>query len=115
MEPGLVIAAIVVIAGAAAVIVTTHLAGIGRLPRQRIAGIRVKATLASDEAWRTAHRAATPIVWLTGSICAIAALGALGFAGSGASTEATVLLVFGLVVLLVGIALGAWRGIAAVR
>ncbi|OLT54478.1 SdpI family protein [Cellulosimicrobium sp. CUA-896] len=33
----------------------------GRLGRNQVAGIRTAATLASDEAWRAAHRRARPL------------------------------------------------------
>ncbi|WP_313662762.1 SdpI family protein [Cellulosimicrobium cellulans] len=33
----------------------------GRVGRNQVAGIRTATTLASDEAWRTAHRAAQPL------------------------------------------------------
>lgn len=47
------------VAGAAVVVAAvTLLAAVGRLRRNSIAGIRIPALLASDEAWRTGHRAA---------------------------------------------------------
>ncbi|QDP74197.1 SdpI family protein [Cellulosimicrobium cellulans] len=33
----------------------------GRIGRNQVAGIRTATTLASDDAWRTAHRAARPL------------------------------------------------------
>lgn len=46
------------------------LGGQGRLTRQNIAGIRTRATLASDEAWNAAHRAGAP--WLlAGGVAAL--------------------------------------------
>ncbi|WP_347754143.1 SdpI family protein [Agrococcus sp. ProA11] len=115
MEAGLVVVALLLVVAAAVDIVVVHLAGVGRIARTSPIGIRARATLASDETWRSAHRAATPVTWLTGAIAVIAALAALGFAAGGASTEATVLVVFGAIVLAVGIALAVWRGIASVR
>lgn len=116
MEVGLVLVALLVIVIAAAVIAAVHLAGIGRVTRKSPIGIRSHATLASAEAWRTAHRAATPVTWLTGAIALIAAFAALGFASAeDGATEATVLIVFGVIVLIVGITLAVWRGIASVR
>ena len=48
---------------------------LGRLPRNHFAGIRTKSTLASDEAWQEAHRAASaPMIF-----AAVAAL-AMGLA-----------------------------------
>jgi hypothetical protein len=112
---GIVIGAIVTVLGAAALIAIVHLAGVGRIGRNSWWGLRVRSTLASDDAWRTAHRAATPIVWLTGSISMLAGLGALLFAGSGAVREGTVLVVLALIVLTVGMVLAGWRAVATVR
>lgn len=112
---GIVIAALVTALGAGALIAIVHLAGVGRISRNGWLGLRVRSTLASDEAWRAAHRAATPIVWLTGSIAVIAAFAALAFAVSGALPEATVLVVLALIVLVVGLLLAGWRAIATVR
>ncbi|GEK80981.1 SdpI family protein [Agrococcus baldri] len=112
---GIVIGAIVVALGAAAIIAIVHLAGVGRIGRSRWLGLRLAPTLASDETWSAAHRAATPIVWLTGSIAVIAALAALAFAGSGAVREGTVLVVLALVVLVIGLVLAGWRAVATVR
>lgn len=115
MEAGLVIVALLLIVAAVLGIAVVHLAGIGRVSRRSPVGIRLRAALASDDSWRIAHRAATPVTWLTGVIALLAALAALGFAAGDASTEATVLVVFGAIVLAVGIALAVWRGVAAVR
>lgn len=41
-------------------------AAAGTLPRNHLAGIRVRATLASDEAWDVGHRAAGPTLLGTG-------------------------------------------------
>jgi uncharacterized membrane protein len=112
---GLALAAVVLALGSAAVIAVVHLAGVGRLSRNRFAGIRVPRALASEEAWRTLHRAATPIIWLTGSIAVLAAIGGLVFAASGERNEAVVLIVMAVVVLAVGLVLAGWRGLAAVR
>ncbi|WP_413316494.1 SdpI family protein [Agrococcus sp. 1P02AA] len=116
MQAWLIVAALALLAGAASLIAVTHLAGVGRLHRHRFLGLRSRAALASEERWRRAHRAATPIAWLTGAIGAIAAGGALAFAATpDAQTEALVLVVFSAVVLGVGLALSAQRAGAAVR
>lgn len=45
----------------------------GRIDRNQVAGIRTATTLASDEAWRTAHRAARPLSEAAGWVLVAAA------------------------------------------
>ena len=47
------------------------LGAVERLPRNSIAGIRVKSTMSSDEAWREAHRAAAPTLLADAAICLV--------------------------------------------
>ena len=55
-----VIGSIVVIAVGGIVTVTGVLAWLGRLPRNRLAGVRTRATMRSDQAFRIGNRAAAP-------------------------------------------------------
>nr|WP_167405809.1 SdpI family protein [Sphaerisporangium cinnabarinum] len=45
----------------------------GRIGRNQVAGIRTATTLASDDAWRTAHRAARPLSEAAGWVLVVAA------------------------------------------
>ena len=58
----------ILIAAGLALVVTGVLAHLGRLPRNRLAGLRTKATLANDEAWEAAHRASAWSIVLTGLV-----------------------------------------------
>ncbi|GMA32874.1 SdpI family protein [Litorihabitans aurantiacus] len=56
---------------------TADAAAAGRLKRNQVAGIRVAATLASEEAWRAAHvRARRPTIY-GGAACIVGGLVAL--------------------------------------
>lgn len=68
----------------------------GTLGRNGMAGIRTKATLASDEAWIAGHKAAAPATRVASVISALTSVGFLATSGRG---ELTIL------VLIVGIAL----------
>ena len=50
-----------------ALIVVARLTGGGRLGRNRLVGIRTRATLTSDAAWAAAHRAAAPALSWAGA------------------------------------------------
>lgn len=56
---------------------------VGRLPRNRWAGIRLPFTMASDAAWKAAHRAAGPMMAACGALAAGAALVAALLLGVG--------------------------------
>ncbi|WP_078290017.1 SdpI family protein [Mycobacterium sp. D16R24] len=45
-------------------LVVTHRAATGALPRNQVAGIRLRSTYSSEAAWRAGHRAARPVMWL---------------------------------------------------
>jgi uncharacterized membrane protein len=84
----------------------------GRLPRNRGAGIRTPATLASDETWDTAHRAAGP--WMAiGSLGSIVPGIIVLFRPSNAFGSTSILVGMGVMVSFV-IASGA-IGVAAVN
>lgn len=54
---GTVVGLLLVAAGAVVIVVARRAAS-GKIPRNRLAGIRTRATLASDQAWAAGHRAA---------------------------------------------------------
>ncbi len=56
---------------------------VGRLPRNRWAGIRLPSTMASDAAWEASHRAAGPMMAACGALAAGAALVAALLLGVG--------------------------------
>lgn len=57
--------------------VLVELAGRGRLRRNRLAGIRTRATLRSDAAWTAAHRASSKTVWVGVAVSTAAGIVAL--------------------------------------
>jgi len=71
--------------------VLAELAGRGRLRRNRLAGIRTRATLKSDAAWTAAHRASSKTVWVGFAVSTAA--GIVTLLGDG-----TVSVVFSIVV-----------------
>ncbi|HLS24819.1 MAG TPA: SdpI family protein [Beutenbergiaceae bacterium] len=57
---------------------TARAAAHGRLPRNRLAGIRTRATMASDEAWLIGHQAARRLgEWAGGCFVAAGAVAAM--------------------------------------
>jgi SdpI/YfhL protein family len=76
-EPTGLLAGIVIVLGAVAVLVVANMGARGTLPRQYWAGIRLPATLRSDEAWRAAHVAAAPMMRAGGIIALIAGAGTI--------------------------------------
>ncbi|WP_417554423.1 SdpI family protein [Microbacterium sp.] len=52
-------------------ILVTVLPAVGKIPRNRFVGVRTRATLANDSAWRAGHRAATFPMSLTGGIAIV--------------------------------------------
>jgi uncharacterized membrane protein len=93
----MVVPAVVVAAGGVALAAIGVLARMSRLRRNRFAGIRTRATLSSDEAWRAGHNAAASYLIAAG-IAWIAAAAALAFSSVAA------LLLFALGVALVVVA-----------
>jgi uncharacterized membrane protein len=71
----MIIAAIAMMVGGIALIVLGALGRTGMLARQSIVGLRTKATLASDEAWKVAQEAAA--IWVVGAGAILAAGGVL--------------------------------------
>jgi hypothetical protein len=68
----------------------------GTLRRNNIAGIRTKATLTSDDAWATGHKAAAPALRVAAGISGLTGIGLLLTTSRGDLT---------ILVLIVGIAL----------
>lgn len=59
------------IAVAVLAILVTVLPVVGTISRNRIVGVRTRATLANDGAWRAGHRAAVLPMALTGGIAIV--------------------------------------------
>jgi uncharacterized membrane protein len=64
----MMIAGIAMMAGGIALIVLGAIARAGKLNRQSVVGLRTKATLASDEAWKAAHEASATWVIAAGAV-----------------------------------------------
>jgi uncharacterized membrane protein len=106
---------LVLAAAGVGLIVTGRLGAIGRLPRNSLAGIRLPATMASDEAWRTAHRAGAAPVIAGGVGALVLGIGALVSALLGGSGVAMVFVLTALVVVLGCVALATVLALRAVR
>ncbi|MCP2031125.1 putative membrane protein [Okibacterium sp. HSC-33S16] len=70
---GRVVMALILIAGGTVVLAVARATASARIGRNPIAGIRIPATMASDEAWLVAHRAAERHTTL-GAWCAFASV-----------------------------------------
>lgn len=101
-------------AGAIAVAVVVHMIGLGRIAPTPALGLPGRRLRADASAYRTAHRAATPLAWLTGSVAAVAALGSLAARAVG-TAEWGVLVVLAAIILVVGLALATWRAHASLE
>lgn len=66
------------LAGGLAVAVVGALGWRGKLPRNRLAGIRTPATMRSDQAFQTANRAGGPLVTSGGLVAVLAGAAGLG-------------------------------------
>lgn len=104
-------AAWAVIVGAFAINYLAFRARAGTLTRQSWAGIRTRTTMASDEAWRTAHDIAWP--WLVAGAWIMALSGAIALGVSNSDELAAFILLGGLVVAGIPFAVGAMRGLRA--
>ncbi|MEL4505734.1 SdpI family protein [Luteococcus sp. H138] len=60
----------------------------GTLKRNGWAGIRVPATMKSDEAWRVAHAASSGWLIASGVVCLVVGLAVLALVASGLSANA---------------------------
>lgn len=103
-----ILIAVVMLAAAIVVAVVTVRTADGRIGRNQIAGVRTTATLASDEAWHAAHRAARRPTLLG---CAFSGVFALALVGCGDHAAAfLVLLAASVITLTAGVGYGAWVG-----
>ncbi len=93
----------------AAVVVVGWLGFVGKLPRNRLAGIRTSYTLANDERWYAVHRSGGPVM-LLGAVAALAAgLAFLPFALAGKVGDALAAAVLiAMAVMLLVAAIGGW-------
>ena len=71
----MVFAGIAMVAGGIALIVLGAIARAGKLTRQSVVGLRTKATMASDEAWKAGNEAAAS--WVVGAGVVFAAGGVM--------------------------------------
>lgn len=79
-----VIGPIVVVVAGALVAVSGALGWIGRLPRNRLAGVRTSSTMRSEHAFAVGNRVAGPAVTLGGLVAVVAGLVALFLPGNDA-------------------------------
>jgi uncharacterized membrane protein len=90
-------------------------AAAGTLPRNHVAGIRVRSTMRDDASWRTAHLAGGPLMLGSGILSAVltVAAGAVGLVGGEGPAMALVLVAAA--VLLVGVLASSRIGVGALR
>ncbi|MEV6846891.1 SdpI family protein [Actinoplanes sp. NPDC051411] len=87
------VGAVVVIVAGALVALTGLLGSIGRLPRNRLAGVRTAATMRSDEAFVAGNRAAGPPIVLGGLVAVAGGVAVLFGAGKPAIIPGVVIMV----------------------
>jgi uncharacterized membrane protein len=108
----MIVTAIALIVGGIALIVLGAVARAGKLTRQSVVGLRTKATMASDEAWRAAHEASAR--WVIGA-------GAVMFVGgvvvilTDSETTGDVVALGATAVMLIPLVIAFRRGQAAAR
>ncbi len=95
--------------GSATAVALGWLGFVGKLPRNRVAGIRTRYTLSSDERWYAVHRSGGPVMLLGAAAALAAGLAFLPFALAGKVDEglAAAVLIAMVVVVLVA-AIGGW-------
>lgn len=98
--------------GGAALIILGVLGRTGRPTRQWIVGLRTKATLASDEAWKAAHEAAAP--WVIGAGAVLFA-GGLSVMLTDSETTAGVVALIAVAVMLMPLGVAYRKGQAAAQ
>jgi uncharacterized membrane protein len=106
----MMIAGLAMLVGGTALVVLGAIARAGKLTRQSVVGLRTKATLASDEAWKAAHEAAAS--WVVGAGAVLFAGGVLVMMTDSESTGDVVALV-ATALMLIPLVIGFRRGQAA--
>ena len=106
--------AFLMLAADIALVVVMRMAASGRLKRNAWTGIRLPATVTSDEAWVLAHKTALPYIWVTASVNAVLSLTVL-LLGAPANLVTLVLTSVALIVLVAGLLFGSSRGVKAAR
>ena len=64
----MIVAGIALMLGGMALVILGAIARAGKLTRQSVVGLRTKATMASDEAWKAAHEASANWVIAAGTV-----------------------------------------------
>jgi uncharacterized membrane protein len=108
----MIVAGIAMMVGGAALAVLGATARAGKLSRQSVVGLRTKATMASDEAWKAAHEAAAK--WVVGAGAVLFVGGVLVMLSDSESTGNVVALV-ATALMLVPLMVAFRRGQAAAR
>ncbi|GAA1426319.1 hypothetical protein [Agrococcus citreus] len=96
-----------------AVALVVHLIGLGRIAPTPVLGLPGRRLRADASVYRAAHRAATPLAWLAGSVAAVAALGSLAARAAAGAEEWAILAVLAAIILVVGLVLATWRAHAS--
>jgi hypothetical protein len=108
----MMIAGIAMVVGGIALVVLGAVARAGRLTRQSFVGLRTKATLASDEAWKAGNEAAA--YWVVGAGAVLVAGGVLVMLTDSQATGDVVALV-ATALMLLPLMIAFRRGQAAAR
>ena len=106
------ITAVALFAGAIVLIVLGVIARAGRLTRQSAIGLRTKATMASDEAWKAAHEASAN--WVIGAGAVMLVGGAVVML-TDSETTGDVVALGATAVMLIPLVIAFRRGQAAAR
>jgi uncharacterized membrane protein len=102
----IVIGVLFALGGVAMLVIATRIR-VGKLPRNRWAGMRTTATMRSDEAWDAAQRATLPSLWITGPV--LIALGAVDVGIGIVSGHDRVVIALSVVAIVVVIAMAVFQ------
>jgi hypothetical protein len=108
--------AVVIVLSVVSVLVAVliSLCGVGVIPRNPWAGLRIPSLFASDAAWVAGHRAAiVPMVCAAVVNIVLAVLAATMFSSAAESSGEITLVIVALVVLVLGTVIGAVSGVRA--
>jgi uncharacterized membrane protein len=108
----MMIAGIALMVGGIALVVLGAIARAGKLPRQSVVGLRTKATLASDEAWRAAQEVGA--IWVIGA-GAILFIGGVSVMLVDSETTGDVVALIATALMLVPLVIGFRKGQAAAQ